>query len=269
MSASAVSPSDFTAFLHAQLQQPGSLIAHHDWQGQSLWLKRAGRPHPAWSYRLLALVVRWLGVPALAPVPNPGGQAAIATEVQRLRSLAASGVRVPQVLAACAEGFVMQDVGGSGTSHNLGRSLERAPDGATALALWQQGLAAISDVHARGQCLSQAFARNMVLCSDGCIGFIDFEDDPAAHLPLVLCQLRDALCYAHSTAWILDRAQVLPQAQALWQDWAATWPVAQQQALAQAQQQLGLLGRLPRTRRWGRDTQRLRLAWQLLASHER
>ena len=92
------------------------------------------------------------------------------------------------------------------------------------------------------------------------IGLIDFEDDPAAHLPLPLCQVRDVLCYVHSTAWILARVQALPQAQAAWQQALAQWSPPVQQALAATQQRLSLLGKLPRSRRLGRDALRLRMA---------
>lgn len=266
-------PPDYAAFLAEQLQQPAALVARHDWQGQRLWVKRVGQPHPAWRYRLLAVLAQVAGVPVLLPVPNPGGRAAIATEVRRLRALAAAGLRVPPVLAACADGFVMRDLGALDAGavpqpvRNLGNALEQAiPQGADVVLLhWQQGWAALRRVHAAGQCLSQAFARNLVLCPDGEIGFIDFEDDPAAHLPLALCQLRDALCYLHSTAWIVARVQALPQAQAIWADWQQGLPESARQALQQARQRLRVLRHLPTSRRLGRDAQRLRLAWQLLA----
>ncbi len=48
------------------------------------------------------------------------------------------------------------------------------------LRLWLQGLRAIELVHNQGTCLSQAFARNLVRCPDGVVGYIDFEDDPTA-----------------------------------------------------------------------------------------
>lgn len=88
-----------------------------------------------------------------------------------------------------------------------------------------------------------------------------------AHLPLPLCQVRDVLCYVHSTAWILARVQALPQAQAAWQQALAQWSPPVQQALAATQQRLGLLGKLPRSRRLGRDALRLRMAWALLAGN--
>lgn len=256
---------DYAAFLASRLPSQADLVQRYAWQSESLWLKRAGQPHPAWRYRVLAAVAHLLRVPALQPVPNPGGTQAIATEVQRLQTLAAQGLRVPQVLAVTPQGFLMRDLGQVGQPvQSLGHALEQSGTGATTLALWQQGLAALRQVHDRSQCLSQAFARNMVLCPDGQIGFIDFEDDPAAHLPLHQCQLRDALCYIHSTAWIVARADILPAAQAYWQSWQAGMHPQAQDALTAAQQRLRGLRWLPLSRRLGRDTQRLRQAWVLL-----
>ena len=260
---------DYAAFLENHLAGQARLVQRHQWQGESLWLNRAGPAHPAWRYRLLAAVARLVRVPALQPVPNPGGVQAIATEVRRLQALAAQGLRVPQVLAVVPQGFLMRDLGQGGQAvQSLGHALERAGDACPTLALWQQGLAALAQVHQAGQCLSQAFARNMVLCPDGGIGFIDFEDDPAAHLPLALCQLRDVLCYVHSTAWILARVEALPQARVLWHEAVARWPAPNRQALQEICQRLRIVGWLPASRRWGRDAQRLRLAWELLASDE-
>ena len=259
---------DFAAFLASHAPHQTALVQRYQWQGHSLWLKRAGPAHPAWRYRALAWVSHWLQVPALQPVPNPGGVQAIATEVQRLQTLAACGLRVPAVVAVSKQAFVMRDLGQAGQPvQSLGHALEQAGTAAATLALWQRGLQALAQVHGQGQCLSQAFARNMVLCADGGIGFIDFEDDPAAHLPLPLCQVRDVLCYVHSTAWILARVQALPQAQVAWQQALAQWSPPVQQALAATQQRLGLLGKLPRSRRLGRDALRLRMAWTLLAGN--
>lgn len=80
---------DFAAFLASHAPHQTALVQRYQWQGHSLWLKRAGPAHPAWRYRALAWVSHWLQVPALQPVPNPGGVQAIATEVQRLQTLAA------------------------------------------------------------------------------------------------------------------------------------------------------------------------------------
>ncbi|SDM74001.1 hypothetical protein SAMN05428957_11413 [Oryzisolibacter propanilivorax] len=263
---------DPAAFLAQQLPLQRQTVARHVLEGGAVvWLKRAGPRRSRTGYRALALAARVLRLPVLTPVPTPGGRAAIATEVRRLHELQARGVRVPQVLAAAEDGFLMADLGAPGQdTPSLAKELNHAlpAGGGAVLALWTQGLATLADVHARGACLSQAFARNLVRCPDGRIACIDFEDDPAAVLPPALCQWRDALCYAHSTALHLAQAGVLPEARAAWQRWQAQPPYGPElQALArQTAARLAWLRHLPADRRWGRDAQRVRAAWELLSS---
>jgi hypothetical protein len=260
-------PPDYDAFLRAHvLSQPLS-IQRYDRGDETLWVKRAGASNPAWRYRALALLAAGLRLPVLRPVPNPGGHEAIRTEVRRLRQLAQRGLRVPAVLAECEDGFAMRHLGSPGVeAPSLGNAMEAAlprGDGAT-LALWLQGLQTLQQVHGSGDCLSQAFARNMVCCADGVIGCIDFEDDPAAHLPLPLCRVRDALCYAHSTAWILAQAGAMPAARAAWQDFVQSMEPETRTLMARTVKQLAWVRHLPESRRLGRDMQRLRMAYTLV-----
>lgn len=260
-------PPDYDGFLRAHvLSQPLS-IQRYDRGDETLWVKRAGARNPAWRYRALALLAACLRLPVLRPVPNPGGHDTIRTEVRRLRQLAQRGLRVPAVLAECEDGFVMRHLGRPGVeAPSLGNAMEALlpqGDGAT-LALWLQGLQTLQQVHASGDCLSQAFARNMVCCADGVIGFIDFEDDPAAHLPLALCRVRDALCYAHSTAWILANAGAMPDARAAWQDFVQAMEPDTRALMARTARQLAWVRHLPESRRLGRDMQRLRMAYTLV-----
>lgn len=268
-SSSHLSAADCAAFLAAQLPLQQHTVQHHFIDGQQVWLKRAGAPRSALGHRLLGAIAWLLRLPVLQPVPNPGGRAAIAAEVQRLRDFAAHGLRVPTVLAAQPDGFLMTHLGTP--DHNpqpLGNEMEQAervgPE--AVLALWTLGLDAITHVHASGRVLSQAFARNLVHCPDGVVGFIDFEDDPAAHLPLPLCRARDALCYAHSTALILRRSGALPAARAQWAAWLATRDAEMRTVLESTAQRLGWLRHLPEDRRWGSDLQRVRAAYDLLVA---
>ena len=258
---------DYAAFLQEHVHRQPHSVVRYVQPTETLWLKRVGRSNAAWRYRFLGAMARGLRVPVLTPVPNPGGRVAIATEVARLRDLAGRGLRVPEVLAACDDGFLMRHLGAPGeNTPSLGNEMEQAvPRGsATVLALWKQGLQSLTKVHRTGTCLSQAFARNLVRCPDGVIGYIDFEDDPAAALPLPLCHARDALCFAHSTAWILHTADALPAARTQWQAWVQTLTPAAQQALRDSVARMAWAGRFPENRKWGRDAQRIRMAWELL-----
>ncbi len=263
----ATSPPDYAAFLRDQyaLQTPN--VASYRLGSEQVWLKKAGPRHSMARYRVLGLLAWLTRLQVLRPVPNLGGSTAIATEARRLHSLAALGLRVPEVLAQQPEGLLLRHLGrpGEATPSFDGEMQAASAAGPQAvLARWQEGLAALQAVHARGACLSQAFARNLVRCPDGVLGFIDFEDDPLASLPLALCQARDALCYVHSTALYLREAGALPGARAVWAHWLAEQPAALGALLATTAQRLAWLRHLPQDRRWGRDLQRARAAYDLL-----
>ncbi len=263
----ATSPPDYAAFLRDQyaLQTPN--VASYRLGSEQVWLKKAGPRHSMARYRVLGLLAWLTRLQVLRPVPNLGGSTAIATEARRLHSLAALGLRVPEVLAQQPEGLLLRHLGrpGEATPSFDGEMQAASAAGPQAvLARWQEGLAALQAVHARGACLSQAFARNLVRCPDGVLGFIDFEDDPLASLPLALCQARDALCYVHSTALYLREAGALPEARAVWAHWLAEQPAALSALLVTTAQRLAWLRHLPQDRRWGRDLQRARAAYDLL-----
>ncbi len=200
---------DYAAFLRITLARQRAAIASHRIGAERVWLKKAGPRHGPLRYHLLALIAGVLRLDVLTPVPNPGGEAAIATEARRLHELAAAGLRVPRVLAEQADGLLISDLGQSGRpAVVLHQRLEQAAalGPAALLAAWREGLDAIAAVHARGTWLSQAFARNLVQCPDGAIGYIDFEDDPGQTLAPAECQARDWLSYLHSTAALIDAA---------------------------------------------------------------
>jgi hypothetical protein len=206
-------PGDYADFLRSALPRQPQPVASHRLGAERVWLKKAGPRHGKWGYRLLGLIARLLRLDVLTPVPNPGGEAAIAIEGRRLRELGTAGLRVPSVLAQQTDGLLMSDLGESrATVLVLRERLEQAAavGPAALLAAWREGLNAIATVHARDLYLSQAFDRNLVQCPDGVIGYIDFEDDPGQTLGLAECQARDWLSYLHSTAMLVRAAA--PQA---------------------------------------------------------
>ena len=266
---------DYAAFLRDSLpKQSQPLVAYvlHSSTGQlapvQVWLKKAGPRLGAWRTGALSSIARLARLPALRPVPNPGGAEAIQTEARRLAALAALGLRVPQVLALQGDALLLRHLGVTGApTKSLADEMYDAARSqpAQVLALWQQGLDAVGLAHDAGACLSQGFARNLVRCPDGVVGYVDFEDDPPAALPIVQCQLRDLMCYIHSSGLYLLETGQLANARAHWLDWRAARQQPLQDALAQATARLGWMRRLPADRSLGRDLLRARVAFDLMA----
>jgi len=258
---------DATAFLERCLATQTETVQRYPGREQQVWVKRAVPGRPRWAFWLLGMVASAARLPALEPVYNPGGEQSVRTEARRLRELAARGLRVPPVLAELPGGFLMEDLGRPGVqTYSLAEEMREnaAAHPAQVLELFGQGLEATGRVHAVGTCLSQAFARNMVRCPDGVIGYVDFEDDPLASLPMAQCQLRDILCYLYSSAVYLQETGQLEAGRARWQRWLATRNAAVQGLLAQSAQRMRWVRWLPMDRRWGRDLQRVRAAWALI-----
>jgi hypothetical protein len=256
----------YAEFLRTALPRQPDTVASHRLGQERVWLKKAGPRHGKWGYRVMALFAHALRLDIIKPVPNPGGEAAVATEARRLRELGAAGLRVPVVLAQEPGGLLLSDLGQSHATVTVQERIEQAAAAgpASLLAVWREGLEAIAAVHAHGAYLSQAFDRNLVQCPDGVIGYIDFEDDPGETLDLVDCQVRDWLSYLHSTAMLVRAAA--PQAAG--EHWHAMQQTGASDAvrtrIADASRRMRWLRKLPASRRWGRDTQRVRAVARLL-----
>lgn len=220
-------------------------------------VKRQRPARSVWRERLLDLLARLVKLPMLGPVPAHGGARGQAIEVERLRALDAAGVRVPRLLHVEPAFFVMEHVAGPTLVERI------AAGDAEASVLWRLGLDMLCDVHGRGQALSQAFARNVIVAADG-LAMIDFEDDPLEAMSLDEAQARDWLLYLHSTAWHFPAAL----ADALHADLGAALGGERDAVRAlveSAGRRLSSLRHLPASRRfWGREVVGARALARLL-----
>ncbi len=214
----------------------------------------------ALGYRILSLLAWLARQPSLRGIPPHGGAETQALELKRLRELAGAGVAVPQLLHVATDYLVMSHASGL----DLASLLPRDPR--LMRQRWNLGLQFVRDVHSRGQYLSQAFARNLIVGAEGIVA-IDFEDDPLSVMTLVAAQSRDWLAYLHSTLWMLPRLEPW-----VMQDLANTLQgeVADlRQCLGDAARRLGWLRHFPKARRpWGRDLISLQALAALLVELE-
>lgn len=207
-------------------------------------VKRERPARLALGYSLLDLLAWLTGLPWLRGVPISSGSQGQADELRRLHDLGSSGVTVPNVLHVAVGYFVMDQAQGE----DLASSLPRDP--AAMRARWKLGLDFLQGAHRRGQYLSQAFARNLILTGQGLVA-IDFEDDPLRKMSLSAAQTRDWLAYLHSTLWMLREQTWVVE------DLTASLLQESPQvrsALLLTARRLGWMRMLPANRaRWGRD----------------
>ncbi len=171
---------------------------------EAVWVRRADSHNAMWPYYLLGGMTKLLGADALKPVPSLGGVTAIKNESAALKRLAKHNILAPTLLAQTEQALMMSNLSDIDNLMEALLKAQRSNNNELLLKYWEQGAIAITEVHKKGQYLSQCFARNMMVCPDDKIGFIDFEDEPSEVLTLAQCQTRDWLCYLHSTAFLLD-----------------------------------------------------------------
>lgn len=164
----------------------------------SFWLKKAAPARGVFRYHALNLFSRLLRLPLLKAVPQPGGNRAIANEISRIHTLASHGVLVPEVIVYDDSWLLIKDIGTSiiKTMKLTSTTQSRRQQ------LFTACLKAIKNVHSKGQYLSQAFIRNLLLHDEQTmqVAFIDFEDDPLTVMSLSAAQARDVLLLVNSTA---------------------------------------------------------------------
>lgn len=165
--------------------------------GRDAWLKAyEGGDSRRLALGLLDAVARRLDIEALRPPPHPGGGAAKRIEARRIAELAALGVHVPRVLGEGDSTLLLSDIG----TTLAARLRDARDDPARIDVLTTRAIDAIAEAHARGAYFGQLVPRNITIDDAGCVGFIDFEEDPLDVMALPQAQARDWLLFAFGMA---------------------------------------------------------------------
>lgn len=183
---------------HASEQENSvqSYIINH----QKIWLKKASQRHSTWIYLPLQWFSKLLGLSMLAPVPNHGGEEAIACEISRIKTLKKLDIHVPDILAHQNNAFILKDASPNGEPvTQLEHALSIQETSEQRLTLFSKAIKALENIHQKNNYLSEAFARNILVGTDQKFSFIDFETDPGQYLSLKDCHTRDWLCFIFST----------------------------------------------------------------------
>lgn len=163
-----------------------SRVARADSGGRRVWIKRYDVERMPFGKVLHALVSPLLPV-FLRSSARARGQAGLERERGKMDRFRAAGFPVADILYSAPSVLVLSDVGPSAQKH-LGdlRSVNAAAHDDLLVKLAQ----ALGEAHRAGLCHGRPHPRDMFLREDR-VGFLDFEEEPEAVMPLHMAQARD------------------------------------------------------------------------------
>ena len=234
---------DIAALMQVLLASDGR-IQQLNLSAGSVWIKRQGVEKAPWWIKLQAFAASALPYKFLKPSPILKPVEMMERERRRMMEFGAKGFPVPEIIYSSQTAIVISDVGP--TVQRILKWKRRAGE-TDHDALLIDCAAAIGDLHAAGLCHGRPHVRDFFL-RDGHIGFMDFEEEPQAVMPLETAQARDIwllflpLCtLAQNGRATLDAA---------YQAWASRAPEA---AIIELRRLVRVLGRfLPLARLIGR-----------------
>ncbi|KNY18839.1 hypothetical protein AKG11_01705 [Shinella sp. SUS2] len=153
----------------------------------TVWVKRYGTEKPiVWTHAQNALA-RLFRKPFLRASPRLDRKAMVDREVRRLEAFAAEGLPVPKVLYRSDGALVLSDAGPT-IGMQLGTLKSADPERHDALLV--ACAADLGSVHALNLCHGRPHPRDLFL-ENGRVGYMDFEEEPEAAMPLPAAQARD------------------------------------------------------------------------------
>lgn len=188
MDGGGLSETGLADLLRAVVASQGRRIASATVDGQRVWIKRydaVNRGFAKWAHAAAP-------IPALHPFLRSSPWLTPSEQAQReLRKAAAfskAGFSTPTIF------YVRDAVLVSGHCEPLAahRLVMLADDPAAHDALLLQCMEALGCAHAAGLCHGRPHPRDMFLDVEGEVGFLDFEEEPEAAMPLAVAQARDA-----------------------------------------------------------------------------
>lgn len=182
----ALSPEGMERLLRLLATQPRRL-SFAEIDGRTVWIKRFDTERRPLAKRLHALASPLLPS-ALHASPNVDAAGAAMREARKAASFNAAGFPTPAILWRGGVVLVLAEVSEI-VQKMLGRLREADPAGHEDLLV--EMAAALGRVHAVGLCHGRPHPRDMFRRADGTWGYLDFEEEPEAAMPLATAQARD------------------------------------------------------------------------------
>lgn len=175
------------AALLAALAGGSSRVERCQLRDRTVWIKRYERLGPRIGQRLQWLASRLTGVTILRPAPLLDPQGMLGREVRQINAFSVAGFKTPQILYRGATALVLSHLG---VPVSKQMSALRDEDADAHDALLVRCAAELGRLHAARLCHGRPHPRDFII-DDGAFCFLDFEEEPAAVMPLATAQARD------------------------------------------------------------------------------
>lgn len=182
-----LSEAGLAELLRALVESRGERITSATVDGQRVWIKRFDAINRGFAKWLHAAGSALAFHPFLRSSPWLTPQAQVQRELRKSSAFRAAGFATPTIHHA-REAVLVSAHCEPLASHRLDVLVD---DPAAHDALLTQCAEALGRVHAAGLCHGRPHPRDMFL-QGGAIGFLDFEEEPEAAMPLAVAQARDA-----------------------------------------------------------------------------
>lgn len=183
-----LSPAAIEALLHLLVHSEHRRVSSAAIDGRTVWIKRYGVGAGSLAKGLHRLLSPLVPVSFLRSSPGVTGPGHVARELRKAAAFRAAGFPSVSILYSRDDLLVMSDAG-TIVQEELTRL--RGPEPRRHDDLLVASTEALGQIHAAGLCHGRPHPRDMILKGRR-FGFLDFEEEPEAAMPLAAAQARDA-----------------------------------------------------------------------------
>ena len=256
-------PSEDVATLLAALVSDAQRIQSVSLSCGTVWIKRHGDKGRRTIIAVQNAVSRLLRLPFMRPSPKQTAEGMAERDLRRIERFSQAGVPTASVIYSSGRAIVLSDI--SPTVQRRLRSLSES-DTAAHDRLLEFCCGELGRLHAAGLCHGRPYPRDMFI-KDEHVGFIDFEEEPEAVMPLETAQARDLwLFFLQLSDRASDRKRTQDRAYGAWAAAAPQAAIAELRELTHSMGRFLWLARLLGRIHMGRDLRQFILATTYLTT---
>ncbi len=187
---------NYLDYAHQILKEnPTLTVVKGELEGKIFWIKKVSPSKRTFWHALQSFLALVLRQPVIACTAIKGGQSALKNELETLKKFYESGIRVPKILASDDSVLVLSHLG-----QGLDRILSENDNLDFQKEILIKAMKLLSHVHKKNLVHGRPYIRDMILCDDGEIGLVDFEETPQTAMSLAQAQARDVWLFMAAVA---------------------------------------------------------------------